>query len=118
MKSIFKYLAASMLFVLFSINVEAQSEKPVEATIAVQGVCNMCKSRIESAALIKGVKFAEWDKKAQTLKVVYKPTKVEEIAIHEAVAKVGHDTDKVKAPNEGYQELPGCCAYRDGIEVH
>ncbi len=123
MKFILKFLTAGMLFFLCTTNAQAQSEKvisdgPTEIAIPVSGVCKMCKSRIENAALIKGVKFAEWDKLAQTLKVVYKPQKVSALEIHAAVATAGHDTDKIKAPNEVYSELPGCCAYRDGVEVH
>jgi len=118
MKVFIKILTAFSLILLFSSTLKAQSDKPVETNIKVNGVCGMCKARIESAALIKGVKFAEWDKTEQTLKVVYKPSKVSEIAIHEAVAAAGHDTQKSKAPEEVYNDLPGCCAYRDGVKVH
>ncbi len=118
MKILLKFLPAAMLLFLFSSSIQAQSDKPVEATIKVSGVCGMCKARIESAALIKGVKFAEWNKVDQSLKVVYKPSKVNEEMIHEALAAVGHDTDLSKAPDAVYNELPGCCAYRDGIKVH
>ena len=31
--------------------------------------------------------------------------------VHAAVAKVGHDTDKVKANDEVYEKLHGCCQY-------
>ena len=78
----------------------------------------MCKERIEEAALIKGVRLATWDKEAQTLKVMYKAGKVELDSIKMHVAKAGHDTDSIKAPDSAYAKLPGCCAYRDGVEVH
>ena len=112
-----------MLFLCYSTSTLAQSEnvtskEPIELSIPVEGVCGMCKSRIENAALIKGVKYAEWDKLEQSLKVVYKPLKVSALEIHAAIANAGHDTDKIKAPSETYSKLPGCCAYRDGIEVH
>jgi hypothetical protein len=29
------------------------------------------------------------------------------------IAAVGHDTDKVKAKDEVYADLPFCCLYRD-----
>lgn len=84
----------------------------------VSGVCGMCKSRIENGALIKGVKFAEYDQDSSMLKVVYRTDKVTEDEIHKAVASVGHDTDKVEASDEAYAKLPGCCAYRGDIEKH
>ena len=31
--------------------------------------------------------------------------------VHEAVAKVGHDTEKVKASDEPYDNLHGCCKF-------
>ena len=112
-------LIASILLVMFSTNnIQAQNQEPIQISFSVQGVCDMCKSRIENAALIKGVKFAEWIKEAQTLTVVYKPAKVDEMTIHEAVAQAGHDTSMVKAEKQAYKKLPGCCAYRDGVKVH
>lgn len=90
-----------------------------EISFEVSGVCKMCKSRIEDAALYtSGVKFAEWNKETQMLKVAYKTKKVDEKTIHKSIAEAGHDTEKVKATDEAYAKLPGCCKYRDGIEVH
>ena len=101
---------------------EAQAQKKAKETktieFEVSGVCGMCKSRIENGALIKGVKLVEYDSEKSLLKVVYRANKVSEDEIHKAVAGVGHDTDKVKASDEAYGKLPGCCAYRDGIEKH
>ena len=95
-----------------------QVKKVETCDIQVTGVCKMCKKRIENAALIKGVKMAEWDKVGQSLKVVYKPKNVSEIEIHQAVANAGHDTDKVEASVKSYSKLPKCCRYRDGVKVH
>ena len=78
----------------------------------------MCKNRIETAAYIKGVKFAEWNKETKVLKVSYKSTKVTEDDIHKAIAGVGHNTEKVKATQETIESLPGCCRYDDGVETH
>ncbi|MEM0996164.1 MAG: ATPase [Bacteroidota bacterium] len=78
----------------------------------MSGVCLMCKERIENAALIKGVKFAEWDLDSGILKVVYKDWKTSESAIHEALAEQGHETEKVKCTDEQYGQLHACCRYR------
>ena len=78
----------------------------------------MCKKRIENAALVKGVKFVEWEKSTQNLKVIFKPSKVTPLDIHKAINNAGHDTALMAAPDDKYQELPGCCRYRDGIKVH
>ena len=87
--------------------------KVVTDTIKVYGNCTMCKNRIETALDHKGIKQAKWDPKTKDLVVVYNNEKITEQQIHEIVASVGHDTDKVKAKVEVYSGLPFCCLYRD-----
>ncbi|MEQ9220720.1 MAG: cation transporter [Cyclobacteriaceae bacterium] len=106
--------------VLLSIqSLQAQRTQEIDtATFKVAGVCEMCKDRIENAALIKGVKFAEWNKDSKDLVVIYKTDKTTEEELHKAVAEYGHDTEKVVAKEENYDKLPFCCEYRDGVETH
>ena len=103
---------------ILSGGIYAQDSKYRTEDFQVEGVCDQCKTRIENAAYIKGVKYCEWVKESQTLKVTYNPEKVELIKIHESVAAAGHSTDKVEASEETYSKLPKCCAYRDGIQTH
>ena len=77
----------------------------------VWGNCNMCKSRIEKAVKIEGVKNASWDSKTRMLTVNYDPSKTSKDALSKLVAAAGHDTEKYKAPDEIYAKLPGCCHY-------
>ena len=118
-----KKILVIISIIAFAINTShAQNQdklKKVETTeFKVFGVCGECKDRIENAALIKGVKLAEWDKQTKMLKVIYVTNKVSLDDIHNAVALAGHDTEKVKALDEVYKKLPKCCAYRDGVETH
>ena len=120
-----KFSLAIFFFLLFgftaSLQAQTANQKPkrIETSeFSVKGVCDMCEARIEKAALIKGVKFVEWNKEAQTVKVIYASKKVSEEDIHLAIAGVGHDTEKMMADDGAYQTLPDCCAYRDGVEVH
>jgi copper chaperone CopZ len=120
MKS-FKTTTIAMFFVAISFSLfAAGNEKGNLKTIEfkVSGVCEMCEKRIEDAALIKGVKIADWNKEAQKIKVVFRPDKTSEQAIHQAISKAGHDTEKLKAPAEAYNKLHDCCKYRDGQAVH
>ena len=107
MKTIF-----SITFVLFAITAWSQSGT-VTTSIKVFGNCAMCKARIEKVLDHKGIKKAEWNTKSKQLDVVYNSDKITEQKIHELVASVGHDTDKVKAKDEVYASLPFCCLYRD-----
>jgi copper chaperone CopZ len=104
---------------IFSFSVAvAQEENPiVETSFKVEGVCNMCKERIEGAALrAKGVKQAEWDKVSKELKVVYNSRKTTEEEIHQSVAAKGHQTAMIEVDSVAYQKLPGCCRYKDGAK--
>ncbi len=119
MKSIIKILSIGIALFTVTNTVTAQGTKNIQTEIfEVNGVCGMCEKRIEDAAMIKGVKMAEWNKHTQKLKVIYKPEKVNLIDIHKAIAKAGHDTEKVKATDEAYNKLPKCCAYRDSANIH
>ncbi|MEN8251884.1 MAG: hypothetical protein ABFS32_23385 [Bacteroidota bacterium] len=120
MKTILKSIIILVLFALTSNNLHAQDKisKVVTKEFHVSGVCSMCEERIENAALIKGVKQAEWDKTTKMLKVIYNSYKTDELQIHKAVAEHGHDTKKEKADDEVYKKLPFCCHYRDGAKDH
>jgi Cu(I)/Ag(I) efflux system membrane fusion protein len=85
-----------------------------ETTLLVQGSCGMCKKRIEKTAkAIDGVVSATWDSETKKLTFGYDTKKTSPKAISKAIAKVGHDTDKDKAPDDVYKALPGCCQYRE-----
>jgi len=87
--------------------------KKTSIEFKVYGSCGMCEKRIEKAAKsVNGVSVAEWNSKTQMLEIVFNTKKTYERQIHDAVAKVGHDTDKVKAKDEVYNNLHACCKYK------
>ena len=84
------------------------------AMLAVQGLCEMCKDRIEKATKsVNGVTSASWDIKTKQLHLDFDPAKTSVDAVSKAIAKAGHDTDKYKADKATYDALPSCCKYRD-----
>lgn len=83
-----------------------------QETIKVYGNCSMCKERIESAVLsLQGVVFANWDPESGMLQLSLNPEEVSMEEIHQEIASVGHDTERVKAPDEVYELLHECCKY-------
>ena len=95
--------------------------KNERASIEVDGVCLMCKSRIEKACIkTKGVKSAVWNVKTHELKLIFDARKTDLETIENSVLAVGHDTKKRKATEEAYQGLHTCCKYREEevIEDH
>ncbi|MFN0318514.1 MAG: heavy-metal-associated domain-containing protein [Burkholderiales bacterium] len=106
------YIITCLLFFSTLISL-AQSDKIVKTEITVYGNCGMCKMRIQKALDRTGVKTSNWDVDSKKLSVVYNSSKISEQKIHQYIANVGHDTDKVKAKEETYAKLPFCCLYRD-----
>ena len=99
-------------FMLMLTSVLAQ-EKNKKVSFEVDGVCMMCKARIEKAAIqTKGVKYASWDVKSHQLSLIMDERKCSETQVKEAIAAVGHDTDEVLAEDEVYENLMPCCLYR------
>jgi len=91
----------------------AQNKNEI-ASLEVDGVCMMCKDRIEKAAIrTKGVKSAIWNVDTHELKLIYDARKTNIDSISSKIASVGHDTKKIKATDEAYNSVHPCCKYRD-----
>ena len=110
-----------ILLLLVAGNTEglAQSANDTTASAFVAGACDMCKTRIEKAALErKGVKSAQWNLATQLLTVSFNHEQVTLERILCRVADRGHDNDFEKAKDAVYQALPSCCAYRSKITAN
>ena len=84
-------------------------------TIKVNGVCIMCKKRIEIAALsVPGVKSATWVEDVNNLTIKYNLFKKDAVGnVEKKIASVGHDTESYKADDKAYSSLPDCCHYHN-----
>ncbi|NMH89794.1 heavy-metal-associated domain-containing protein [Flavivirga algicola] len=88
--------------------------KNARASMEVDGVCLMCKTRIEKACLnTKGVKSAVWNVKTHELKLIFDARKTDLKTIQKSILAVGHDTKELKATDEAYATVHPCCRYRD-----
>ena len=104
-----------LLFFTTSLSFAFQKEDPkvINSSFVVSGVCEMCKTRIETGTIkIKGVKYANWDINSNNLSVIYNSRKIKLDSIKKNIAALGHDTDKFKAKDEIYNGLPECCFYK------
>jgi periplasmic mercuric ion binding protein len=110
MKNIF--LGIMLLFVAFSAQSQEAKNKNAKYSIEVNGNCEQCKKRIEKAAFsVSGVKSAEWHIDDHMLHLIVNEEKCSVTDVKKAVAKVGHDTDDIKATDEVYKKLHHCCLY-------
>ncbi len=114
MKKFFSFVIATLIIASALL---AQEAKVIETEFKVFGNCGMCKTRIEKAVKMKGVKYAKWNKDTKMLKVAFESS-VDVDSLHKRIAEVGHDTEKFKANDEVYAALPKCCLYRDNPKTH
>ncbi|GAB7086114.1 heavy-metal-associated domain-containing protein [Marinifilum fragile] len=106
-----KFLLLVGIVAMLSLSYSAHAENK-QVTFKVFGNCGMCEKTIETAAKsVEGVTMADWDKKTKMIKVSFDTEKTSLDAIHKAIAKVGYDTEKVKAKDEVYNKLHSCCKY-------
>jgi len=105
-------LGMMLLFVTLSTQAQDKKNKNAKYDIEVGGNCDLCKKRIEKAAFsVKGVKSADYNLDDNVLHIIINEEKCSILDIKKAIAKVGHDTDDVKATDEDYENLHGCCHY-------
>ncbi|MGL2987229.1 heavy-metal-associated domain-containing protein [Flavobacterium sp. RSSA_27] len=109
-----KKIVLVVLVALVGFVAQAQEKKSKNAKYVteVNGNCGMCQKRIQKAALsVEGVKSATWDIDSHQLTLIINEEKCSPLAVKKAIAKVGHDTDEVKATKEDYDKLHTCCMY-------
>lgn len=110
------------IFSLFLIGFSSQAQskklnKNAKIALEVDGICGMCKKRIETAALkTKGVKFALWNVKTHQLNIIIDERKTTLTKVQKNIAAVGHDSKGFKASDEAYGSVHPCCKYR-GEEI-
>ena len=105
------------VLVVAGCNSQTQNKKVSLKTeeIKVLGECGMCKTRIEEAMKLDGIAEAEWNQETKLLKVTYNPALITSDDIQKKAAAVGHDTEKYRAEDSVYDNLPDCCHYKRWI---
>jgi outer membrane receptor for ferrienterochelin and colicins len=113
MKKILLFLFILSAYPGFS---QDNGNKKTDTTVqfVVYGNCSMCKERIEDAAKGKGVTSAVWNMQSKILTLRFHPALTTRDKVEQRIADVGHDTERKKAQDAVYKNLPDCCLYRDG----
>ena len=89
----------------------SQPNKIKKIKFQVNGVCEMCKNRIETALDVKGIKLADWNIKTKFCRVKFNSEIISENDIHKLISEVGHDTPIYRAKDKDYNNLYYCCHY-------
>lgn len=105
-------LGMMLLFFVLSTQAQDQKNKNAKHSFEVNGNCEQCQKRIQKAAFsVKGVKSASWNVESHEMSVIINEEKCSLLDVKKAIAKVGHDSDEIKATEEEYGKLHGCCLY-------
>lgn len=131
MNKLFLGVAMLVAFSFVSCKNEAKSEAETaltevskdlaltELTFGVRGNCGMCKKTIEKAVTaVDGVSKANWNVDKKKIDVSFDDSKTDEMAIHNAIAASGYDTEKVAGNLEAYENLHSCCKYDHEMEMN
>ena len=82
-----------VLIILFVGTTVFAQNKNARASIEVDGVCLMCKDRIEKACIkTKGVKSAVWNVETHELRLIFDERKTNLDVIQQSIVALGHDT--------------------------
>ena len=112
-------LLLCILLGAYSQHLEAKPQTASDSlSIWVDGLCGMCKTRIEEAAqTVRGVETALWNVETHQLSVTVDPNKFKLNKLHYKIASAGHDTRELLAPDPVYDALHECCKYRDPEQI-
>lgn len=103
----------ALMIGVFAYAQDAKPNKNAKYEIRVNGNCDMCKKRIEKAAYsVKGVKSAQWHQDHQDIHLIIDQRKTNIDEVCKAIAEAGHDTERIKAKDEVYENLHNCCLYK------
>jgi len=105
-------LIIAIILTGFSVQAQDKKNKNANYVTTVKGNCEQCQKRIQKAAYsVAGVKMASWNIETHQLNLIINEEKTTVLLVKKAIAKVGHDSDEVKATTEDYNNLHHCCLY-------
>ncbi|HEY8400539.1 MAG TPA: heavy-metal-associated domain-containing protein [Cytophagaceae bacterium] len=110
MKAIILSIAISIAMLFACGSKKAEADQVI--SFKVTGNCDMCKKTIEGSLKdLNAVSSAVWNKETKIIEVAYVSAEISEVEIHNAIARSGYDTEKVKADDVAYEGLHSCCQY-------
>ena len=114
MKKLFKTIGIAFLM-LITFNA-SQRKKVQKAVIKTTISCNHCKQCETCGGLLEktllktnGIQMITLNEKEATIEVIYNSKNIDLPTIKKAISNLGYDADEVKATQQGYDKLDGCC---------
>lgn len=97
---------------IYGCNAQKNNKVRATETFQVWGNCEMCEMNIESAAKLKGVSKADWNRETHVMTVTFDTARVTLPDIQKAIAAIGYDNDGYRGDDDAYSKLPECCHYK------
>lgn len=110
MNSLKKIMMTTVLL-LSIVELQAQIKNEKTESVMIYGNCGMCKKAIQKAGTEKDISVVEWNKDTKMATISYDSTKTNQGEILKNIALAGYDSEKIKAKDKDYDNLPGCCQY-------
>lgn len=110
MKSLLKIMVAITLL-LSGVAATAQITNSKTEQVKIYGNCGMCKKTIEKSGNLKDIASVDWNKETKMATIIYDSTKTNQSEILKKIALAGYDSESIKAKDEDYNSLHGCCQY-------
>jgi len=105
----------SILTAILLLSITTGSAQNIEnaktENVKIKGNCNMCKATIEKAGNVRKVAAVSWNGDTEMAAITYDSTKTTQDEILKRIALAGYDSDAYLAPDDVYNNLPGCCQY-------
>jgi cation transport ATPase len=100
-----------LAFLAVTIGVNAQIKNKKVEKIKIYGNCEMCKKTIEKTGTIANISQVVWNKGTKMATIIYDKKKTSLNEILKKIAKSGYSSEKYKAKESDYNQLPICCRY-------
>ncbi|MEM8521300.1 DUF3347 domain-containing protein [Flavobacterium sp. PL12] len=114
--SISNVMVAATMLLTFTIS-SAQIKNSVTENVKIYGNCGMCEKTIEKAGNLKNVATVDWNKDSKMASITYDAKKTNQDEVLKRIALAGYDSDSFLAPDNVYNELPGCCQYERDSKI-
>lgn len=90
---------------------KVQIKNVTTESVNIYGNCGICESTIEKAGNVKKIAQVDWNKDTKLATLTYDASKTNQKEILKRIALAGYDSDLFLAPDDVYNNLPGCCQY-------
>lgn len=99
-------------FIMLSLTAcSTQIQNATTETVKIYGNCGMCEKTIENAGSVDKIASVDWNKNTKMATLTYDAKKTNKEEIIKRIALSGYDSDAFLAPDDVYENLPGCCQY-------